>query len=79
MKNHTGMEAHDGYVPHSHEVRPDHLGVNRNKYNAQTGRKVRVIEIDPTELESGDVVLSISDHDESGCHCDVRVTVERRG
>lgn len=27
MKQHTGMEAHDGFAPHSHEVRPDHLGV----------------------------------------------------
>ena len=30
MKHHTGMEAHDGYAPHSHEVRPDHLGIDRN-------------------------------------------------
>ncbi len=33
--------------------------------------------IDPTELQPGDVVTSISDHDISGCHCDVRVTVIR--
>lgn len=30
MKEHTRMEAHDGYVAHSHEVRPDHRGVNWN-------------------------------------------------
>lgn len=24
---HTGMAAHGGYAMHSHEVRPDHLGV----------------------------------------------------
>jgi hypothetical protein len=24
---HTGMQAHGGYAPHSHEVRPDHAGV----------------------------------------------------
>ena len=35
------------------------------------------IEVDPTELLPGDVVTAISDHDESGCHCDVRVTVRR--
>lgn len=27
MKQHTGMEAHDGFAPHSHEIRADHLGV----------------------------------------------------
>jgi hypothetical protein len=27
----TGMAAHGDYVPHSHEVRPDHLGVNRTE------------------------------------------------
>lgn len=26
---HTGMEVHDGYAAHSHEVRPDHRGVAR--------------------------------------------------
>lgn len=26
---HAGMQAHDGYVAHSHEVRADHLGVER--------------------------------------------------
>lgn len=26
---HTSMAAHDGYAEHSHEVRPDHLGVKR--------------------------------------------------
>jgi hypothetical protein len=24
---HIGLKAHDGYAPHSHEVRSDHLGV----------------------------------------------------
>lgn len=36
-----------------------------------------IITIDPTELQPGDIVISISDHDISGCHCDVRVTVKR--
>lgn len=27
MKNHIGLEAHDGYAPHSHEVRADHAGI----------------------------------------------------
>jgi hypothetical protein len=27
MKQHAGLEAHDGYAPHSHEVRSDHEGV----------------------------------------------------
>ena len=33
--------------------------------------------IDPTELEPGDIVVALNDHDESGCHCDVVVTVDR--
>jgi hypothetical protein len=37
------------------------------------------ITIDPTDLRAGDVVVSISDHDLSGCHCDVTVTVDRGG
>ena len=28
---HTGMLAHDGFMPHSHEVRPDHYSVPREK------------------------------------------------
>lgn len=36
-----------------------------------------IIEVDPTELKPGDCVISLSDHEESGCHCDVRVTVSR--
>jgi hypothetical protein len=35
------------------------------------------MEVDPTELKPGDVVLSLSDHDIAGCHCDVRVTIVR--
>lgn len=35
------------------------------------------VEVDPTELLPGDVVVTLSDHDEGGCHCDVRVTVRR--
>lgn len=35
------------------------------------------IEVDPTELQPGDVVVVLNEHDEAGCHCDVRVTVER--
>lgn len=33
--------------------------------------------IDPTELEPGDMVLSLADREEGGCHCDVKVTVRR--
>lgn len=33
--------------------------------------------VDPTELLPGDVVVAINDHEESGCHCDVVVTVRR--
>ena len=36
-----------------------------------------IIEVDPAELLPGDCVISLSDHEESGCHCDVRVTVSR--
>lgn len=35
------------------------------------------ISIDPTDLLPGDVVVSLNDHDISGCHCDVIVTVKR--
>ena len=28
---HTGMLAHDGFMPHSHEVRPDHYSVPRER------------------------------------------------
>lgn len=35
------------------------------------------ITIDPTELQPGDLVLSLGEHEESGCHCDVRVIVDR--
>lgn len=29
--NHRGMRAHDEYEAHSHEVRPDHLGVKTRR------------------------------------------------
>lgn len=29
IAGHTEMASHDGYAPHSHEVRPDHKGVKR--------------------------------------------------
>ena len=29
---HTEMLAHDGYARHTHEVRPDHLGVHRKEW-----------------------------------------------
>ncbi len=35
------------------------------------------ITIDPTELQPGDIIVCLGDHDESGCHCDVRVTILR--
>lgn len=35
------------------------------------------IEVDPTEMLPGDVVVTLNDHEECGCHCDVRVTVRR--
>jgi len=35
------------------------------------------ITIDPTELQPGDIVVALNEHDLSGCHCDVVVTVER--
>lgn len=35
------------------------------------------MEVDPTELLPGDVVVSLSEHDEGGCHCDVRVKIRR--
>lgn len=33
--------------------------------------------VDPTELLPGDTVLGLSEHEEDGCHCDVRVTIRR--
>lgn len=38
----------------------------------------RTLEVDPTELLPGDIVLYLNEHEESGCHCDVRVTVRRQ-
>lgn len=35
------------------------------------------IEIDPTDLRPGDIVVGLGEHEISGCHCDVRVTVDR--
>lgn len=36
-----------------------------------------VMEVDPTQLLPGDVVVSLNEHEEDGCHCDVLVTVRR--
>jgi hypothetical protein len=33
--------------------------------------------IDPTDLLPGDVIIRVEDHDDSGCHCDVLLTVDR--
>ncbi len=35
-------------------------------------------ELDPTGLLPGGIVVRLGDHEISGCHCDVRVTVIRR-
>lgn len=35
------------------------------------------LEVDPTDLRPADIVIAVSDHDISGCHCDVKVTVHR--
>ncbi len=35
------------------------------------------IEIDPTDLRPGDIVVELGEHEISGCHCDVRVAVMR--
>jgi len=36
------------------------------------------IEVDPTNLKPGDVVVELNEWDDDhGCHCDVLVTVER--
>lgn len=57
MKNHTGMEAHDGYVPHSHEVRADHRGVEGRE-------KGSVIRFDGKE------VITQCGHPFATCHTD---------
>jgi len=36
-----------------------------------------IITVDPTDLEPGDVIIRLEDHEEAGCHCDVLVTVRR--
>lgn len=36
-----------------------------------------IMKIDPTQLEEGDVVIEINEHEPDGCHCDVLVTVKR--
>ncbi len=35
------------------------------------------LEVDPTDLLPGDVVVELNERDLDGCHCDVRVTVVR--
>jgi len=32
LPRHTEQLAHDGFATHSHEVRPDHLGVHRKEW-----------------------------------------------
>lgn len=39
--------------------------------------KVTELEVDPTGLLPGDIVVRLSEHEISGCHCDVRVLVRR--
>ena len=36
-----------------------------------------ILTVDPTDLQPGDVVVRVGDHDIAGCHCDVTVTVRR--
>ena len=55
------------------------LGITHEEYEAAFRRDAEpVTEVDPTELKPGDVVVKLGDHDISGCHCDVRVTVRRQ-
>jgi hypothetical protein len=35
---HIGLSEHDGYAPHSHEARSDHLGVDRPGTDKPTSR-----------------------------------------
>ena len=39
--------------------------------------KAETVQVDPTDLLPGDIVVELNDHDISGCHCDVLVTVVR--
>lgn len=36
------------------------------------------IEVDPTRLQAGDVVVSLNEYEQDNCHCDVLVTVDRK-
>lgn len=40
-------------------------------------KEMEIWDLDPTELKTGDVVISTSDYDPAGCHCDVKVKVAR--
>lgn len=83
MKQHTGMEAHDVYAPHSHEVRADHLGVksslpvNEKFINAQTGRPVQVLKVEDVDLLPGDLVIRTDKQELDGITY-VWITVERK-
>jgi hypothetical protein len=37
----------------------------------------RHMDVDPTELEPGDIVLGTRDFEEDGCHCDVVINIKR--
>jgi hypothetical protein len=51
--------------------------VTDEKPTAPTPSPVSTIEVDPTDLQPGDLVVRLNDYDPAGCHCDVLVTVVR--
>lgn len=74
MRHHPGMPRRLGQPTQPHESR----WVQYRRDLAQQDRTInRVITIDPTDLLPGDIVVAVNDHDISGCHCDVLVTVKR--
>lgn len=59
MHRHTGMEAHDGYEPHSHEVRHDHLAVKRAEFPGTSDRNEIPIPAGWALYYDGELVFSV--------------------
>lgn len=54
MKQHTGMDTHDGYAPHSHEIRADHQGVNRDVLVSPAGPSPADLNLDALSAAAGE-------------------------
>jgi hypothetical protein len=81
MADLTGVHAAHCCLVHGckygHQDCPVTEGKAEQMYPCEYCTANQVVEVDPTELLPGDVVVKLGDHDLAGCHCDVRVTVLR--